>query len=231
MFGLQSNYITPGAHYEGLHDNTNPVVDIIHNDNKVEDPAVYLKIQRKLTDVSSIEADYRKESTSDVLIARKNILVLFLLVRPTVQVPVLIDIKTLRLSYLHSIIQSPTFHIGASGGVQALSCKISAPYPVFGYDKADYVFVLPSLGVYGQYQFNKHLSYSFDAHYLPIPLKKITGVFADFDTKLTYKLNSLLSVGMGGYYGLKSLDITNSVYEANGSYKVAGGLAFLEMHL
>jgi hypothetical protein len=232
VFGKQWNQSSLDLHYASRQDRSNTTVDINESGkNDLVESGLYLQAEHRLSRKSFVDLTYTKDSASDLLIARKNVRVLFLLLRTTVQAPVDIDVDALRLRYFHSIAQSDNFEFGGSGGVHALYINARTEFPVFGYRNKNYFVVLPCIGVYAKYKPGKNLLYSVRADYLPIPLDKINGNVSDVDFSVEYKVNPSFFVGTGCRYSIKSLDLNNEKYRANASFAAFGGVVFFGMYL
>lgn len=229
-FGMQWSQYSQELHYDKFHDHLRLDISKSHNSKLL--PFSYFTIEKNLTKNSGINLSYTNDTSSSLLVGQKNVVVLgFLLMRPIVQSPVNIDLNLLRLHYFHTIARSGNVEFGGTGGVQALYVQAKAESPVLGYSEDNYFIVLPSFGLYTKYQPTQRLRYALRVDYLPVPLDTIQGTSTDIECTMEYKVNSLLFIGAGGRYSIKSLDLEGKKYQMNTSYGVHGGLLFAGIYL
>ena len=230
--GMPWNQYSQELHYDEFHNHSRPVFDISKSRNsELLLPFSYVKIEKNLTKNSAINIFYTNDKTSSLLVGQKNIVFLGFLMRPIVQAPVDIHLHCLRLHYFHAIARSGNVELGGGGGMQAIYIQAKAESPVLGYSEENYFIVLPSFGLYAKYQPTQRLRYALRVDYLPVPLDTIQGTSADIECKVEYKVNSLLFIGAGGRYSVKSLELEEKKYHMNTSYGFLGGLLFAGIYL
>ena len=223
VIGFQINQHNSDMQYYAS-DNTK--LNVTVDQNKVNTSFSPFALRRELTDVSSLDLTYVNDDTVGSLQATKDIKILFFYIHPTLQVPVDISMRTLRLRYSHSLFQRQALDIGGSTSLQALQFSAKGDLPFIGYQNETFFTVLPSVGAYAAYAPKSPLTYSLHADYTPLIWPKINGNILDITVATDYRLSPRCSLGLGYNYSLKDVVTHFDNYDAKASYNLHGVVVF-----
>jgi len=110
-----------------------------------------------------------------------------------------------RFSYGYALLAKPKFEAGLLVGLHVVGTKVgmSSNGAVSGEVSTDFNITapLPDFGIWGGYEFNKHLAINAEADYFALTINDITGRIVAYDISLTYRILEPFRVSLG-YSGL-----------------------------
>jgi hypothetical protein len=226
--GLQAVQQSSRLHYKPKYKDSNLVVDVDDiGGDKLATSFSYFSLERKIGKSSRLDLSYTKDDVTAMLMAKQKIRFFFFSLHTTVQVPLDIELKTLRLRYSKTLYQSGGFRCGASGAVQCLHFSGSANLPFTGYDHEEYLTVLPCIGAYAEYQASAPVLCSIRTDYLPLLWGNCSGSIKDLEARVEYRVSPRCSAGVGYRYSAKEISLKRDDYDAYALYAVRGALLYV----
>jgi hypothetical protein len=226
--GLQFNRQYPELNYNTKGNDSNLLLKVDNSGrSKVNTSLSSFTLKRELNDVSSLDLAYINDDVIGRLLAKRNIKILFFYLHPTLQVPLDIELRSLKLRYSHDLFRLYGWDLGCTTSLQALNFSTSGDLPFLGYQNEKYFVVLPSFGACAEYKTNIPLKYSVHADYLPVSLAGIRGHIGELTVAAEYRLSPRYVVGVGYRYSIKDIMLRHDSYDLDASYKTQGFMSSL----